>query len=182
MTTTTFDAREPDRTNSNAGRYDAPWDYTKRTGLLAPRAETHRFPAPIYLRADRVREERTVAQQALAASDRTSSRRIGAAAGAVLVLLIGLAALYLTGLGSDSSPIGQIVTLEAAVVVAVLAFVGLLRRRSVAHEQLEARARLYDVRLAELQREAQRMSAQRPSPQRPSPQGASAHRLTAARA
>lgn len=165
MTTTMIDAREPARTSTNAGRYDAPWDYTRRTGLLSARAETHRFPAPIYLRTDRAREERAFAQQALAASDRTSSRRIGAAAGAVLVLLLGLAAVYLTGLGADSSSIGQIVTLEASVAAAVLAFVGLLRTRSAAHEQLEVRARLYDVRLAELQREAQRASAHRLSTQ-----------------
>ena len=162
MTATTSSTRQTARADSNAGRYDAPWDYTPRAGLLSPKLETHRFPAPIYLRADRVREERAFAQEALLASGRKTSRRIGAAAGAVLVLLAALGTIYLTGIGSSSSTsIGQIVAIETAVVVAVIAFVWLLRRDGTVHDELAQRARLYDVRLAELQHQAQRVAGKR---------------------
>ena len=152
-------------TNSNAGRYDSPWDYHPG-GFLTGKRETHRFPAPVHLRIDRVREERAYAHEALAASHRRTARRIGAAAVAVLVLLAGLGVVYLTGIGSAPSAFTQLWALEAAVVLAVIAFVWLLRRNGAAHDQLTARARLYDTRLAELHQQAQRERAHRGTPQR----------------
>jgi hypothetical protein len=150
--------------DSNAGRYDSPWDYTPG-GLFTAKGETHRFPAPVHLRIDRVREERAYAQQALAASNRRTARRIGAGAAAVLVLLIGLGVVYLAGIDSGTGTFIQLWALEAAVVVAVVAFVALLRRNGAAHEQLAARARLYDQRLAELHHQWQRERAHRATPQ-----------------
>ena len=147
-------------TDSNAGRYDSPWDYTPG-GLFTAKGETHRFPAPVHLRIDRVREERAYAQQALATSHRRSARRIGAGAVAVVVLLVGLGVVYLAGIGSASSDSMQLWSLEGAVALAVVAFVGLLRRNSAAHDRLAARARLYDARLAELHQQAQAARALR---------------------
>ena len=156
-------------TDSNAGRYDSPWDYTPG-GLFTAKGETHRFPAPVHLRIDRVREERAYAQQALAALGRRTGRRIGAAAVAVLVLLAGLAAVYLVGIDSHSGTFTQLWALEAAVVLAVVAFVWVLGRGSAAHSRLAARARLYEVRLTELHEQAQRERAQRGTAQRSTPQ------------
>ena len=116
-------------TDSNAGRYDSPWDHTPG-GLFTAKGETHRFPAPVHLRIDRVREERAYVQEALATSDRRTARRIGAGAVAVLVLLIGLGVVYLTGIGSASDDFMHLWALEAAVALAVIAFVWLLRRNS----------------------------------------------------
>jgi hypothetical protein len=149
---------------SNAGRYDSPWDYTPG-GLFTAKGETHRFPAPVHLRIDRVREERAYAQQALAASHRRTARRIGAGAVAVLVLLTGLGVVYLTGIGSGSGTFLQLWALEAAVLLAVVAFVWVLRRNGAAHDRLVARARLYDVRLTELHQQVQRQRAHRGTPQ-----------------
>ena len=151
-------------TSSNAGRYECPWDYTPG-GFLTGKGETHRFPAPVHLRIDRVREERAYAAEALAASHRRSARRIGAAAVAVIVLLVGLGAVYLTGIGSGTSTFAQLAALEAAVMLGVIAFVALLRRNGHAHDELSARARLYDVRLAELHQQAQLARARRAAPQ-----------------
>ncbi|HET8989003.1 MAG TPA: hypothetical protein VFN43_10865 [Humibacillus sp.] len=151
-------------TDSNAGRYDSPWDYTPG-GLFTAKGETHRFPAPVHLRLDRVREERAYAQQALAASNRRTARRIGAGAVAVLALLIGLGAVYLTGIGSASGTFMQLWALEGAVVLAVVVFVCVLRGSSAAHDRLAARARLYDTRLAELHQQWQQERAHRGTPQ-----------------
>jgi hypothetical protein len=149
---------------SNAGRYDSPWDHTPG-GVLTGKGETHRFPAPVHLRLDRVREERAFAQQALAASNRRTARRIGAAAVAVIVLLAGLGAVFVTGMGSGTGAFTQLWALEAAVLLAVVAFVALLRRNTAAHEQLTARARLYDRRLTELHEQWQQERAHRRAPQ-----------------
>ena len=146
--------------SSNAGRYDSPWDYSPG-GLFTANGETHRFPAAVHLRIDRVREERAYAQQALAASHRRSARRIGAAAVAVLVLLVGLGAVYLVGIGSASDGFMLLWALEGAVLLAVVAFVWLLRRNSAAHDQLATRARLYDARLTELHQQMQQARALR---------------------
>jgi hypothetical protein len=146
--------------DSNAGRYDAPWDYTPG-GLFRAKGETHRFPAPVHLRIDRVREERAYAQRELAASNRRTARRIGGVAVAVLVLLTGLGAVYLTGINSGAGTFTQLWALEGAVVLAVVAFVGVLRRSSTSHSRLVARARLYDVRLTELHQQVQRERAHR---------------------
>jgi len=149
---------------SNAGCYDSPWDYNPG-GVLTAKGETHRFPAPVHLRIDRVREERAYAQQALAASNRRTARRIGAAAVAVILLLAGLGGVYVTGIGSGTEAFTQLWALEAAVLVAVVAFVALLRRSGAAHEQLAARARLYDRRLTELHQQWQQERAHRRTPQ-----------------
>jgi hypothetical protein len=151
--------------SSNAGRFDSPWDYTPG-GLFTARGETHRFPAAVHLRIDRVREERAYAQQALAASHRRTTRRIGAAAVAVLVLLVGLGAVYLVGIGSASDGFMLLWALEGAVLLAVVAFVWLLHRNSAAHDQLAARARLYDARLTELHQQMQQARAFRSTPAR----------------
>ncbi|GAA2158324.1 hypothetical protein FHX52_2433 [Humibacillus xanthopallidus] len=150
--------------DSFAGRYDCPWDYTPG-GLFRAKGETHRFPAPVHLRIDRVREERAFAQQALAASGRRTTRHVGAVAVAVLVLLAGLGVVYLTGIDSGVGSFTQLWALEAAVVVAVVAFVWVLRRSSTSHTRLAARAHLYEVRLTELHQQAQRERAHRGTPQ-----------------
>ena len=145
---------------SNAGRYDSPWDYTPG-GLFTGKSETHRFPAPVHLRIDRVREERAYVQHALAASNRRTARRVGAGAVAVIVLLLGLGAVYLAGIGSGSDDFMLMWALEGTVLAAVVVFVWLLRRNSAAHEQLAARARLYDARLTELHQQMQQARALR---------------------
>ena len=147
-------------TDSNAGRYDSPWDYTSG-GVFTAKRETHRFPAPVHLRIDRVREERAYIQQALATLNRRTARRIGAGAVAVVVLLVGLGVVYLTGIASGSDELAHLWALEGAVALAVVAFVGVLRRTSAAHDRLAARARLYDARLTELHQQAQAARAHR---------------------
>ena len=152
-------------TDSNAGRYDSPWDYTPG-GVFTAKRETHRFPAPVHLRIDRVREERAYIQQALATLNRRTARRIGAGAVAVVVLLVGLGVVYLTGIASGSDELARLWALEGAVALAVVAFVGVLRRTSAAHDRLAARARLYDARLTELHQQAQAARAHRHTPAR----------------
>ena len=151
--------------DSNAGRYDSPWDYTP-AGLFAAKGQTHRFPAPVHLRIDRVREERAYVQQALATSNRRTARRVGAGAIAVIVLLIGLGAVYLAGIGSASDDFMLMWALEGAVLLAVVVFLWVLRRNSAAHDQLAARARLYDARLTELHQQMQQERALRRTPAR----------------
>lgn len=151
--------------HSNAGRYDSPWDYTPG-GLFTAKGETHRFPAPVHLRIDRVREERAYAQQALAASNRRTARRIGAGAVAVLVLLVSLGAVYLAGIGSASDGFMLLWALEGTVLLAVAVFVWLLRRNGADHDRLAARARLYDARLTELHQQMQQARALRSTPAR----------------
>jgi hypothetical protein len=150
---------------SNAGRYDAPWDYTPG-GRFAAKAETHRFPAAVHLRIERVREERAYVQQALAASNRRTARRVGAGAIAVIVLLVGLGAVYLAGIGSASDEFVLLWALEGAVLLAVVVFLWVLRRHSAAHDQLVARARLYDARLTELHQQMQHARSLRSTPAR----------------
>ena len=150
---------------SNAGRYDSPWDYTPG-GFFTAKGETHRFPAPVHLRIDRVREERAYIQEALAASNRRTARRIGAGAVAVVVLLVGLGAVYLAGIGSASDGFMLLWALEGTVLMAVAVFVWLLRRNGADHDRLAARARLYDARLTELHQQMQQARALRSTPAR----------------
>ena len=83
----------------------------------------------------------------------------------MLVLLTGLGVVYLTGIDSGTGTFTQLWALEAAVVIAVVAFVALLRHNGAAHEQLASRARLYDQRLAELHHQWQVERAHRATPQ-----------------
>src|SRR4029079_10953144 len=63
---------------------DAPSDYRPHT--RGHRGGTHRFPPAPSLCRSVAREERALAQEALAASDRSASRRIGGLGGAVALL------------------------------------------------------------------------------------------------
>lgn len=127
---------------------DVPSDY--RPHVRGRRGEPHRFPAATYLCRSVAREERAVAQEALAAVDRTASRRIGGL-GAVVALLFA-AALVVLATGRAETPSG-VVTLAALGGLAVVTIVGLvavLRRHEREHDILAERVRMYDARLLEL--------------------------------
>jgi hypothetical protein len=128
-------------------RLDLPADHRLRVG---GRRRTHRFPAPTYLSRSVAREERAIAQEALEATDRSASRRVGSLGG-VVALLFG-AALFLLATGRADTPTGglALVGLGGLVGVAVLTLVGVLRRHEREHDVLTERVRVYDARLREL--------------------------------
>src|SRR6478672_6821465 len=99
---------------------DVPTDH--RLQVRGRRRDTHRFPAATYLCRSVAREERAVAQQALEATDRSASRRIGGLGGGVALLFIA----------------------------AIVALVAVLRSHEREHDVLAERVRMYDARLLEL--------------------------------
>lgn len=141
--------RRPAR-ESNAGRYDVPWDFTRPSSPLSRRRTAHRFPAAIHLRPARAREERALALQALRVIDEGASSRIGIAVGFLAGLGVAGGALFATG--NIRLPLSWWLLggIGAVLVLALGGLVGLLRQHGLAHEQLSQRALLYELRLAEL--------------------------------
>ena len=80
---------------------DAPTDHRRRFGLGEGR-QVHRFPAATFLDRAVAREELAVARDALAASDRTASRRL-AGLGTLAALLLGaMIGMLATGHGTGT--------------------------------------------------------------------------------
>jgi len=127
---------------------DAPSDYRPHT--RGRRGGTHRFPAATYLCRSVAREERALAQEALVASDRSASRRIGGLGGAVALLFAAILFLLATGRGETRSGVVALVTLGALTVAAIVALVVVLRSQEREHDVLAERVRMYDARLLEL--------------------------------
>jgi hypothetical protein len=127
---------------------DAPSDY--RPLIRGRRAGTHRFPAATYLCRSVAREERALAQEALVASDRSASRRIGGLGGAVALLFAAILFLLATGRADSRSGVVVLVALGALTVVAIVALVVVLRSQEREHDLLAERVRMYDARLLEL--------------------------------
>jgi hypothetical protein len=140
---------------SNAGRYDAPWDFTRPAQPLSRQRAAHRFPAAIHLRPARAREERALALQALKVIDEGASSRIGICVGLFAGVAATAGALAATGSLSASLPWWLLAAAGAVVVLVLGALVGLLRQHALAHEQLSQRALLYELRLAELEEQRQ---------------------------
>jgi hypothetical protein len=136
---------------SSAGRYDAPWDFTRPVKPLSRKRVAHRFPAAVHLRPARAREERALAMQALQVIDEGASSRIGIAVGFFAGIAATAGALVITGSIRTPLPWWLLVVAGGVVVLALAALVGLLRQHSVAHEQLSQRVLLYELRLAELE-------------------------------
>lgn len=143
---------------SNAGRYDAPWDFTRPARPGSRKRVAHRFPAAVHLRPPRVREERALAVQALAVLDEAASSRIGIAVGFLAGLAVTGGTLAVTGGLRTSLSWWLVAGLGILVVLVLGGLVSLLRRHAVLHEQLSQRALLYELRLAEL--DEQRRAAQ----------------------
>ena len=127
---------------------DAPTDY--RPLIRGRRGGTHRFPAATYLCRSVAREERALAQEALAASDRSASRRSGGLGGAVALLFAAILFLLATGRGDTRSGVVVLVVLGALTVAAIVALVVVLRSQEREHDLLAERVRMYDARLLEL--------------------------------
>ncbi|MGN6751084.1 MAG: hypothetical protein ACTHJJ_00855 [Intrasporangium sp.] len=142
---------------SNAGLYDAPWDFTRPAKPLSRKRAAHRFPAAIHLRPARAREERALALQALQVIDEGASSRIGIAVGFLTGIGVTAGALFATDSIRTPLPWWLMAAVGGALVLALGALIGMLRQHSLAHEQLSQRALLYELRLAEL--EEQRRAA-----------------------
>jgi hypothetical protein len=146
--------RRPTR-ESNAGLYDAPWDFTRPAKPLSRRRLAHRFPAAVHLRPARAREERALALQALRVVDEGASSRIGIAIGFFAGIAVTAGALAATGNLGTPLPWWLSAAAGGAIVVVLAALIGLLRQHSHAHEQLSQRVLLYELRLAELDEQRQ---------------------------
>jgi len=127
---------------------DAPSDYRPRVGVL--HHETHRFPAATYLSRSVAREERAIARQALEATDRAASRRIGGLGVLVTLLFVAALGLLATGRADTGSGLSTLVVLGALVVLTTVALVVALRRHEREHDVLAERVRMYEARLKEL--------------------------------
>lgn len=127
---------------------DAPSDF--RCPAVDHSRGTHRFPAATYLCRQVAREERAIAQQALEAVDRRASRRIGALALACTALFAALLVLLGTGQAESGRGVVVLAVLAAAMVLAVIALVVVLRGQEREHDVLAERVRMYDARLREL--------------------------------
>lgn len=138
---------------SNATRYDAPWDFTRRR-------ETHRFPPATYLRPDIAKQERTHAERMLYAVNDAASVRIGIAGGLALGLLIAVAVVALGNDEVTRTLVVKLAVLGAALVVALGALMGLIRRHSSVSAALSARMRHYEARLAQFDGRAGQPRAQ----------------------
>ncbi|MGW5241273.1 hypothetical protein ACWEOW_20240 [Monashia sp. NPDC004114] len=128
---------------------ESPWDHTMRPRPLSRKA-THRFPAATYLHRTAAREERAYAKGALDATGRSTGRRVGGLFVVVIGAFAGL--LILVATGRTTTPI-QVMTmwaLGAAMTVAVVRLVVLLRRHEHESERLADRVRAYESRLLEL--------------------------------
>jgi hypothetical protein len=140
---------------SNAGLYDAPWDFTRPAKPLSRKRAAHRFPAAIHLRPARAREERALALQALRVIDEGASSRIGITVGFLAGIGVTAGALFATGSIRTPLPWWLMAAVGGAIVLALGALIGMLRQHSLAHEQLSQRALLYELRLAELEEQRQ---------------------------
>lgn len=140
---------------SNAGRYDAPWDFSRPAKPLSRKRAAHRFPAAIHLRPARAREERALALQALQVIDEGASSRIGIAVGFFAGVAATAGALVATSSIRGPLPWWLLAAAGGAILLVLAALVGLLRQHSLAHEQLSQRALLYELRLAELDEQRQ---------------------------
>jgi hypothetical protein len=127
---------------------DAPTDYRRRTRRTG--STTHRFPAATYLCRRVAREERAIAQEALDATDRAASRRIGALGLVMAALFGGVLFMLATGRTTASGGVLTLWVLGGAMVVAIVGLVAVLRRHEREHDTLTERVRMYDARLVEL--------------------------------
>ncbi|GAA2745244.1 hypothetical protein GCM10009868_25960 [Terrabacter aerolatus] len=114
------------------------------------RGDTHRFPAATYLCLSVAREERAIAQESLAAVDRSASRRVGGLGGVVALLFAAALVVLATGRAETRSGVLTLTVLGALTVVTIVALVGVLRSHEREHDALAERVRMYDARLLEL--------------------------------
>ena len=130
---------------------DAPTDHRRRFGLGEGR-RVHRFPAATFLDRAVAREELAVARDALAASDRTASRRLAGLGALAALLLGGMIGLLATGHGTGPGPTGFLALWAAGggLVVVVLGLVAVLRQHQHEHDALTHRALMYEARLEQL--------------------------------
>ena len=130
---------------------DAPTDHRRRFGLGEGR-RVHRFPAATFLDRAVARDELAVARDALAASDRTASRRLAGLGALAALLLGGMIGLLATGHGTGPGPTGFLAlwAAGAGLVVVVLGLVAVLRQHQHEHDALTHRALMYEARLEQL--------------------------------
>jgi hypothetical protein len=127
---------------------DVPTDHRLR--VRGRRSGTHRFPAATYLCRSVAREERAIAQEALDATDRSASRRIGGIGGAVALIFVTVLVVLASGRADTRAGVLTLVALGGLLVVAIVALVAVLRRHEREHDVLAERVRMYDARLVEL--------------------------------
>lgn len=127
---------------------DAPSDL--RCPAAGSGRSTHRFPAATYLCRAVAREERAIAQQALEATDRAASRRVGALALTGSAIFAAVLVLLATGRAEAAPGVVVLALLAAAFVLVVVALVVVLRRHEAEHDALAHRVQMYDARLQEL--------------------------------
>ncbi|CAN7176423.1 hypothetical protein LJR027_000266 [Terrabacter sp. LjRoot27] len=127
---------------------DVPMDY--RLHGRGRRRDSHRFPAATYLCRSVAREERAIAQEALDATDRSASRRIGGLGGVVALLFVAVLALLATGRADTRAGVLTLVALGGLLVVVIVVLVAVLRSHEREHDVLAERVRMYDARLLEL--------------------------------
>lgn len=127
---------------------DAPSDL--RCPAAGKGRSMHRFPAATYLCRAVAREERAIAQQALEATDRTASRRVGALALTGSAIFAAVLVLLATGRAEAAPGAVVLALLAAAFVLVVVALVVVLRRHEAEHDALAHRVQMYEARLQEL--------------------------------
>jgi hypothetical protein len=130
---------------------DAPTDHRRRFGLGEGR-RVHRFPAATFLDRSVAREELAVARDALEASDRAASRRLGGLGTFAALLLGAMIGLLVTGHGTGPGPTGFLALwgAGAGLVVVVLGLVAVLRQHQGERDALTERLHMYEARLEQL--------------------------------
>ena len=151
LTTLTTRATPAALTGTAAGDrtlVDAPLDL--RCPAAGSRRSPHRFPAATYLCRAVAREERSMAAQALEATDRQASRHVGALALTASAVFAAILVLVGTGRSESGPGVTALALLAGGLVLVVVALVVVLRRSEREHDVLAQRVRMYDARLQQL--------------------------------